>query len=94
MLNRLQGWRERGWAVIDAATYADAWHRYGGSVATHPMVVERLAQMADIPVRYLAWEQQGEIKAAIPTWGRDLALSKDVLKRRGKKACSTWAMQN
>ena len=85
MLNRLQGWRERGWAVIDGPTYADAWHRYGGSVATHPMVVERLAHMADIPVRYLAWEQQGEIKAAIPTWGRDLALSKDVLKRRGKK---------
>ena len=85
MLNRLQGWRERGWAVIDASTYADAWHRYGGSVATHPMVVERLAQLADIPVRYLAWEQQGEITAAVPTWGRDLALSKDVLKRRGKK---------
>ncbi|MCX2897299.1 antimicrobial resistance protein Mig-14 [Pseudomonas mandelii] len=85
MLNRLQGWRERGWAVIDASTYADAWHRYGGSVATHPMVVERLAQLADIPVRYLAWEQKGEITAAVPTWGRDLALSKDVLKRRGKK---------
>ena len=25
------------------------------------------------------------MKAAIPTWGRDLALSKDVLKRHGKK---------
>ncbi|MHC8316521.1 antimicrobial resistance protein Mig-14 [Pseudomonas sp. LB3P31] len=85
MFNRLQGWRERGWAVIDARAYTDAWHRYGGSVATHPLVVERLAQMADIPVRYLGWEQQGEVKAAIPTWGRDLALSKDVLKRRGKK---------
>ncbi|MGH8333341.1 MAG: GNAT family N-acetyltransferase, partial [Pseudomonas sp.] len=85
MLNRFQGWRERGWAVVDAPTYAQAWQRYGGSVATHPMVVERLAQLADIPVRYLAWEQNGEVKAAIPTWGRDLALSKDVLKRCGKK---------
>jgi len=85
MLNRFQSWRERGWSVIDASTYADAWQRFGGSVATHPMVVERLAQLAAIPVRYLAWEQDGEIKAAIPTWGRDLALSKDVLKRRGKK---------
>ncbi|MGE7956889.1 antimicrobial resistance protein Mig-14 [Pseudomonas sp. NPDC089530] len=85
MLNRFQGWRERGWSVVDASTYAAAWQRFGGSVATHPLVVERLADLAGIPVRYLAWEQAGELQAAIPTWGRDLALSKDVLKRRGKK---------
>ena len=85
MLNRLQGWRERGWRVVDAETYAQDWHRFGGSVASHPLVVAQLAEMADIPVRYLAWEQGGEIKAAIPTWGRYLALSKDVLKRHGKK---------
>ncbi|PQP05291.1 MULTISPECIES: antimicrobial resistance protein Mig-14 [Pseudomonas] len=85
MLNRFKGWRERGWVQVDASTYAQAWQRFGGSVATHPLVVERLAQLADIPVRYLAWEQDGEVKAAIPTWGRDLALSKDVLKRTGKK---------
>ncbi|EJL00605.1 antimicrobial resistance protein Mig-14 [Pseudomonas chlororaphis] len=85
MLNRFQGWRERGWSVVDASTYAAAWQRFGGSVATHPLVVERLANLAGIPVRYLAWEHAGELRAAIPTWGRDLALSKDVLKRRGKK---------
>ena len=85
MLNYFQGWRERGWSVVDASVYAEAWQRFGGSVATHPMGVERLAQLAGIPVRYLAWEQDGEVKAAIPTWGRDLALSKDVLKRYGKK---------
>lgn len=85
MLNRFQGWRERGWSVADASTYAQTWQRYGGSVATHPLVVERLARLADIPVRYLVWEQGGDIKAAIPTWDRDLALSKDVLKRSGKK---------
>lgn len=85
MLNRFQGWRERGWTVIDTATYDQTWQRYGGSVATHPMVVERLAQLAGIPVRYLAWAPNGEVQAAIATWGRDLALSKDVLKRNGKK---------
>ncbi|MEB2650607.1 antimicrobial resistance protein Mig-14 [Pseudomonas siliginis] len=85
MLNRFQGWRERGWSPVDASTYATAWQRYGGSVATHPLVIERLADLAGIPVRYLAWQQQGEVKAAIATWGRDLALSKDVLKRNGKK---------
>jgi hypothetical protein len=85
MLNRFQGWRERGWTLIDADAYQLAWQRFGGSVATHPLVVERLAGLADIPVRYLGWEQDGDIKAAIPTWGRSLALSKDVLKSRGKK---------
>lgn len=85
MLNRFQGWRERGWSPVDASTYATAWQRYGGSVATHPLVIERLADLAGIPVRYLAWQPQGEVEAAIATWGRDLALSKDVLKRNGKK---------
>lgn len=85
MLNHLKAWRERGWTVIDAATYAGAWQRFGGSVATHPLVVEQLAELAGIPVRYLGWHQDGVLKAAIPTWGRHLALSKDVLKRAGKK---------
>jgi hypothetical protein len=85
MLNRFQGWRERGWSVVDALAYNDAWQRFGGSVATHPQVIERLAGLAEIPVRYLAWEQGGELQACIATWGRDLALSKDVLKQRGKK---------
>ncbi|PPS63627.1 antimicrobial resistance protein Mig-14 [Pseudomonas sp. BRM28] len=85
MLNYVQGWRERGWRVIDAPAYADAWQRFGGSVGTHPLVLAQLAEMADIPVRYLGWYQGDELKAAIPTWDRYLALSKDVLKRRGKK---------
>lgn len=85
MLNHIQGWRERGWSVIDAPAYAQAWQRFGGSVATHPLVIEQLADLAQIPVRYLGWEHNGELKAAIPTWGRHLALSKDVLKRQGKK---------
>lgn len=85
MLNRFQAWRERGWTLIDAPAYEQAWQRFGGSVATHPLVVERLAALAEIPVRYLGWEHNGELKAAIPTWGRSLALSKDVLKSHGKK---------
>ena len=85
MLNRFQSVRERGWTQIDAQTYEHTWQRYGGSVATHPQVVERLAAFAGIPVRYLAWEQGSDVKAAIATWGRSLALSKDVLKSHGKK---------
>ncbi|MFI7855522.1 antimicrobial resistance protein Mig-14 [Pseudomonas promysalinigenes] len=86
MFNHVQALRERGWQVIDAASYAQAWARFGGSVATHPLVVEQLAGLAQIPVRYLGWYQAGALSAAIPTWGRHLALSKDVLKRAGKKA--------
>ena len=85
MLNHIQAFRERGWQVIDANRYAETWARFGGSVVTHPLVVEQLAELAQIPVRYLGWQQDGELKAAIPTWGRHLALSKDVLKRAGKK---------
>ena len=86
ILNWLQRFRERGWTPIDAASYAAAWQRFGGSVATHPAVVERLATLVDIPVRYLGWLEDGELKAAVPTWGRHLALSKEVLKQRGKRA--------
>ncbi|WP_415753635.1 GNAT family N-acetyltransferase [Pseudomonas leptonychotis] len=85
MLSHLRAWRERGWTPIDAAEYADAWQRFGGSVATHPQVVERLAGLAGIAVRYLGWFFDGELQAAMPTWGRHLALSKDVLKQHGKR---------
>lgn len=83
MLSHLQLWRERGWTPIDADDYAAAWGRFGGSVITHPQVVERLAGLAGIPVRYLGHFAEGELKAAIPAWGRHLALSRRVLKRRG-----------
>lgn len=85
MLSHLRAWRERGWTPIDAVTYAEAWERFGGSVATHPQVIERLAGLAGLPVRYLGWFEQGEIRAALPVWGRHLALSKDVLKQHGKR---------
>lgn len=85
MLNRLQFWRERGWTPINAADYAEAWANFGGSVATHPEVVARLADLAGLPVRYLGWLGDGQLQAAIPTWGRHLALSKDVLKQQGRR---------
>lgn len=85
MLSHLRAWRERGWTPIDATVYAATWQRFGGSVATHPQVVERLAELAGIPVRYLGWFVGGELQAAVPTWGRHLALSKDVLKKHGQR---------
>jgi len=85
MLSHWRAWRERGWTVIEASEYVAAWQRFGGSVASHPQVVERLAGLAGLPVRYLGWFVDGELQAAIPTWGRYLALSKEVLKQQGKR---------
>lgn len=83
--NRLAFLRERGWAPISAQDYETAWHRFGGSVATHPQIVSSLSELAEVQVRYLGWYAGDELQAAIPTWGRFLALSKEWLKRHGKR---------
>lgn len=85
MLYAWRAWRERDWQEIDAARYAAAWHQFGGSVATHPEVVARLSAFAGIEVRYLGYFAQGQLQAAIATWGAHLALSKDVLKKQKKR---------
>ena len=85
ILSYWRAWRESGWAPVDATAYSQAWQQFGGSVATHPEVVERLAALVGIPVRYLGWFVDGELCAAMPTWGRHVALSKEVLKREGKR---------
>ena len=77
--------RERGWTPIDAEGYRQAWARWGGSVATHPQIVAGLSALAGIEVRYLGWFDDGELQAAIPVWGKHLALSRVVLKRRKKR---------
>ncbi|MCY1207106.1 Mig-14 [compost metagenome] len=85
MLNRFRFYRERGWEPVDAGTYRRVWDRFGGSVITHPQVVERLSALAGIPLRYLGFRVGDELRAAIPTWGRSLALSRRELKRRGMR---------
>lgn len=85
MLNAFRWWRERGWSEIDAKVYAGLWQTYGGSVATHPDLIERLSNLAQIPVRYLGYVHQGQTVAGIACWGRHLALSREVLKRDGKR---------
>ena len=43
--------------------------------ATHPLVVEQLADLAQIPVRYLGWHQAGELNAAITAMKEDGSLN-------------------
>jgi len=85
MLTAFRAWRERGWSQIDQAAYAQAWQRFGGSFATHPDVVERLSAFVGIKLHYLGWIVDGEVVAAVACWGKHAALSKEVLKREGKR---------
>ena len=85
MLSFFRSWRERGWSPISANEYRSAWQEFGGSVITHPDFVERLSDLTGIPVIYLGWQVEGQLKAAVATWGRELALSKAGLKKHGKR---------
>lgn len=85
MFSFFRSWRERGWSAISAEDYSSAWHRWGGSVATHPEFVARLSELAAIPVEYLGWLVEGELQAVIAVWGRHLALSKSGLKQHNKR---------
>src|SRR5574344_2220742 len=85
MLSFFRSWRERGWSPISANEYRSAWQEFGGSVITHPDFVERLSDLTGIPVIYLGWQVEGQLKAAVATWGRELALSKTGLKKHGKR---------
>lgn len=85
MLSFFRSWRERGWSSISAAEYRATWLQFGGSVMTHPDFVEKLSALAGIPVAYLGWQIEGELRAAVAVWGRELALSKAGLKKHGKR---------
>ena len=85
MLNWLQSFRERGWHPIEEQTYAAAWHKFGGSVITHPEFVGRLSELVARPPRYLGCSLGNELVGAVATWGRFLSLSRKALKQMGKR---------
>ncbi|MFT0213875.1 GNAT family N-acetyltransferase [Pseudomonas sp. F1_0610] len=85
MLNYFKAYRERGWQDISAQEYSAAWQTFGGSVATHPDIVERLSDFAQLQVSYLGWFEGEQLQAALPVTGRYLALSKDCLKHAKKR---------
>lgn len=85
MLKNFRWYREQGWSEINAEQYAAVWQQWGGSVATHPDVIQKLSDLVAEPVRYLAWFEQGQLVAAIATWGKYFALSKAYLKKHNKR---------
>ncbi len=66
MLSYFRLYRERGWHPISAEEYRAVWLRWGGSVATHPDVVERLSDLAGIAVRYLGWLKRVNYRLRYP----------------------------
>ena len=85
LLRLFPAWRESGWTPITQSDYASLWQRFGGSVMTHPEIVRRLSDIAGIPVRYLGRSHQNSLVGGLACWGGYLALSKEGLKRAGKK---------
>ena len=80
----LKFWRERNWQEVDADVYAEAYQRFGGSVATHPDVITALSELTGVSTRYLAVYENDEVFGCIPVWGKYLAGSKAALKKAGK----------
>lgn len=85
MLKIFQSFRDRTWLEITSQDYKSAWLQWGGSVATHPFVVERLSNLVEIEVKYFGCYQNNQLVAAVPAWGKYFALSKAVLKKHKKR---------
>jgi len=85
VVDLLKFWREKGWELITAEDYRSIWQRYGGSVITHPEIIGRISDLADMSLTYRGWYEQGQLQAAIPLWGKYLAGSKVALKKAGKR---------
>ena len=77
-------WREAGWTEVDSSVYETAYHTFGGSVITHPLIVKTMSDMTEMPLRYLGRYVGEELIGAIPVWGKYIAGNKSPLRRAGK----------
>ncbi|TDR80773.1 GNAT family N-acetyltransferase [Paludibacterium purpuratum] len=76
--------RSLGWQPISPDTYAVAWHRFGGSVITHPKVLAFIQEHCDCKPQYLGrHDRAGNLLAAVATWGNYLAGDKTALEHFG-----------
>lgn len=76
--------RSLGWQTLSHQEYAQTWQRFGGSVITHPDILDFIQQRFDCSPLYLGKpDGQGGFAAAIATWGKSLAGDKEALVRLG-----------
>ena len=83
-MDLLRFWREAGWQEVVPDVYSDAYERFGGSVLTHPVMVEAVSSMTQMPLRYVARYDGDDLIAALPLWGKFIAGSKKPLKKARK----------
>ena len=84
MFNYIPSFRNYGLTEINFNEYKIAWDKFGGSLATHPEFIHTLSNLVDIETRYFAKLVDSKIILAIPTWGRHIALSKEVLRKKNR----------
>jgi len=73
--------RTRGWRVICAVEYPRCYERFGGSVITHPDVLDLLHARMPLRPRYLGLKgKNGELVGAVCRWGNRLAGDERVLR--------------
>ena len=75
----------KGWVSVTHADYAHAYQQFGGSVLSHPEVLQAIEAMADLPIQYYSFEQAGTLQAVIPVWKKYIAGSKLGLKKMSRK---------
>lgn len=81
----LQKRRMKGWDTATCADYAQAYQQFGGSVLSHPDVLQAIEAIVDLPIQYYAFEQAGKVQAVVPVWKKYIAGSKLALKKLSKK---------
>ncbi|ORU93549.1 MAG: hypothetical protein A6F70_05985 [Cycloclasticus sp. symbiont of Bathymodiolus heckerae] len=85
MQSFFQNRRMKGWYEVDEAAYASAYETFGGSVLTHPLTLNAMADIVDLPIQYYAFEEGSETQAVIPVWKKWVAGSKQGLKKMSRK---------
>ena len=65
---------------ISEDAYERLFEECGGSFSTHPKVLSLVAQLADIPIKYIGLFVEGSLLGAMPMWGKNVMLNAPVLR--------------
>ena len=75
--------RAKNWEKVDFSIYSQAYHQYGGSVATHPDVLKTIEELTGIKTVYYAQYKNDNLMGAIATWDQYLAGGRRAMKVLG-----------
>lgn len=69
LINKVFGWQE-----CDSETYKKAWYQFGGSVCTHPDVIDWLSKKTGRSVSYLSRKKNNDLVSCIYHTNRSFSL--------------------